>query len=335
MESFIISHKIYFIVFITVIGLCIGSFLNVVALRLLSKDDFVKGRSKCPKCNNTLNWYDNIPVISFILLKARCRNCKEPISFQYPAVELVTAFLFLALFLSFGLTLKTILLFYLVSNLIVITVTDIREKYIFDINSLPIIPVGLAYNFFDIGHNSLSAVKFFSLNIPDVFVSALIGAVAGALFFEIFSRIGLLLAGEYAFGTGDSILAAGLGAWFGWKLLVAVLIISFLSQMFVGVPVLLVNMIKDKDYKSITAMGMLLFSLILAYTGKFLTSINLPIISIIVILISFILSGIAIFIILKQARERESYTFLPFGPALVLGGFMVMFFGKSILGYFI
>ncbi len=334
MESLTIIQKIFLSLFTGLIGLAIGSFLNVVALRLLSKEDFVQGRSKCPKCEHLIAWYDNIPVISYILLGGKCRKCNERISIQYPVVEIITAVLFVVLVGTFGISLKTLFLIFLTCNLIVITITDIREKYIFDINSIPIIPIGLAYNFFNIGQNSAITVNIFGISFNDVFISAVIAAIAGAVFFEVFSRIGLLLAGEYAFGTGDSILAAALGAWFGWKLLIIILILSFISQIFVGVPAVVYSMHKDKDYKSIWAMGTLLFSMVFTFLGRYFTAKEEPFIALAMILLSFVIAGISIYFILKRARERQSYTFLPFGPSMVLGAFIVMFFGANFIGYF-
>lgn len=334
MELLTLPQKIFIDIIIGFIGLSIGSFLNVVALRLLADKDFVKGRSECPKCQNMIAWYDNIPVLSYILLGGKCRKCGEKISLQYPVIELFTGAIFIATATTFGLTLKTLFLLILICNLIVITITDIKEKYIYDINSIPLIPIGLIYNFFDIGNNSIGTIKVLGITFNDVFISAIIGAVIGAAFFEIFSRLGLLLAGEYAFGAGDSILGAGLGAWFGWKLMLIILVLSFLSQLVVGIPVILYNMVKSKDYKSLWAMAALFFALGLTFVGRHFTYSGEPVIALLFILASFVIAGISVFIILKNTKERQSYTFLPFGPSLVLGGFLVIFFSQQFLNYF-
>lgn len=326
--------NLYFYFVIGIIGLCIGSFLNVVALRLLSETNFVKGRSKCPKCGNLIAWYDNIPVLSYILLWGKCRKCGEKISIQYPLVEIITGGFFIATAIEFGFTLKTLFLLVLICNLIVMTITDIKEKYIFDINSVPLIPIGLVYNFFDIGQSSVSTVKILGLNFNDVFISAIIGAVIGAAFFEIFSRLGLLMVGEYAFGGGDSILAAALGAWFGWKFLIIIIILSFLAQMVIGIPVILYNMYKSGDRKSLWAMFMLLVALGFVFLGRYLSYQADFTAALIVILLSFIIAGGSIFVILKQTRERQSHTFLPFGPSLVIAGLIVIFFGGQLLNFF-
>ena len=96
--------------FVLVVGACIGSFLNVVALRALSKESIVFPSSKCPECSEPIKWYDNIPVLSYLFtFKGKCRNCGCKVSPQYPIVEALTALLFLAVTLAFGITLKTLI----------------------------------------------------------------------------------------------------------------------------------------------------------------------------------------------------------------------------------
>src|SRR4030067_1523968 len=90
--------------FVFAFGLAIGSFLNVCIFRLHLKISIAKGRSFCPNCKSKIAWYDNIPVLSYLLLKAKCRNCKQSISWVYPAVELLTALLFALSFWKFGLS---------------------------------------------------------------------------------------------------------------------------------------------------------------------------------------------------------------------------------------
>lgn len=122
--------------FVLITGACIGSFLNVVALRAISKESIVFPSSKCPLCNEPIKWYDNIPVISyFFTFKGKCRNCGEKVSILYPIVEALTAVLFMAVFLTYGLTLKTLFLLILLSISIVIMITDIKREYVFDIHS--------------------------------------------------------------------------------------------------------------------------------------------------------------------------------------------------------
>lgn len=338
-DSFSPFLKAYCITLIGVIGLAFGSFLNVVALRLLSGESIAFPGSKCPKCQNQLAWYDNLPVLSYLLLMGKCRHCKMPISIQYPLVEIFTALSFIGVFIFYGFSLKTLFLFVLCFALIVITITDLKEKSVFDITSMPLIPLGLLYNFFDIGnthsqvmHIPLAGMNY-TLSLNEVFISAIIGAIIGAAFFEIFSRLGLVLVGQYAFGGGDTVIGAALGAWFGWKMIIVILALSFVFQLIVGIPIILLNMCKDKDYKSMIFTLVLLSSLFVPKIGQYMgiTTTFAGALFILILAFGFAISGMIV--ILKRARERQSFTFLPFGPALVFGGFIVMFQGQQVLKY--
>ncbi|MDD3014366.1 MAG: prepilin peptidase [Candidatus Gastranaerophilales bacterium] len=335
LSSFGTFWQIYILVFTGIIGLIIGSFLNVVILRLLSGESIVFPGSKCPKCSHAIAWYDNIPVISYILLKGKCRNCDQSISIQYPLVEFTTALLFIATVFCFGIGLNLFFLLILISALIVITVTDLKEQVVFDIISMPLIPLGLVYNFFDIANTANSHVKFFALTFNDVFLTAFAGAILGALFFELFARLGLVLVGHRAFGGGDTIIAAALGAWFGWKMLIIVIVLSFALQLLIGIPIILLNMYKDKDFKSLIYMSLLLFSLIISVLGRIFGLTNHFTGALIILLISFGLAGVGVVGVLSRVKERKSYTLLPFGPALVFGGFVVLFFGQNVMNWFI
>ncbi len=324
------------------VGLMIGSFLNVVALRLLWDESFVLPRSKCPKCKTEIKWYDNIPVLSYIILKAKCRHCKEHISIQYPIVELFTGIMFLLVYLTWGLTFKSLFLIVLVCLLIVSTITDFKEQVIYDIVSYPLVPLGLLYNYFDIGNAGGSMLRIplnglgFTVNFQEAFVSALIGTIIGASIFTsltfIFKHI---IKEQEAFGLGDSILMAGLGAWFGWKLLLVILVLSLLVQFAVGLPCIVYNMYKDKDFKSLVYLGLLLFSAALPPLGTVLKITQNPFGALFVTLLAFGVAIKSILVIFERMKERQRFTVLPLGPAIVLAGFVVMFFGQQILSKYL
>ena len=173
-----------------------------------------------------------------------------------------------------------------------------------------------------------------SITLNEIFISAIIGAIIGAAFFEIFSRLGLFFVGEYAFGSGDSIIGAALGAWFGWKMILVILAISFITQLFIGIPIILMNMYKDKDYRSLVAMGVLMFSIFVPYIGKILGLGSSLIGALIITLFALTIAIAGIVVILQRLKERQSFTFLPFGPALVIGGFVVMFRGQEVVNWY-
>src|SRR4030065_1576303 len=120
-----------------IFGAMIGSFLNVCIHRLPKEESIARPVSHCPKCKTPIRFYDNIPLLSYLLLKGKCRHCKAPISIQYPIVEAITAFSSFFLFITFGVSLSFIYYFSFVAALIAITVIDLYHQIIPDVISLP------------------------------------------------------------------------------------------------------------------------------------------------------------------------------------------------------
>ncbi len=134
------AYLVGFIIFI--FGLCIGSFLNVCIYRLPSTTTIMDPqRSVCPSCRSIIKYYDNIPVISYLLLRGKCRNCSTPISFRYPVVEIISGLFAICVFLTFGLTLSALIYYIFIAALIVITFIDIDHRIIPDVITLPGIPL--------------------------------------------------------------------------------------------------------------------------------------------------------------------------------------------------
>src|SRR5262245_20107841 len=173
-------------------GLVIGSFLNVVVARLPAHRSLSTPRSACPGCGAALAWYDNIPLLSFALLRGRCRACAMPISWRYPIVEATTGVLFGAAFWRFGLTLEFAIAALLLAALVAITAIDLEHQLIPDAITLPGIVVGL-----------LASVGTRRVSIAD----SVLGAVlCGGLFFLI------IVVSQGGMGGGDMKLGAMLGA---------------------------------------------------------------------------------------------------------------------------
>ena len=124
---------IFLYTYVFIIGACIGSFLNVVALRGLTNESIVFPASKCPVCKEKIKWYDNIPIFSYLFtFRGKCRACGCHVSLQYPIVESITAVLFLLAFMFYGISFNTLILWAMLSLSVVISITDIKEKSIFD-----------------------------------------------------------------------------------------------------------------------------------------------------------------------------------------------------------
>ena len=317
------------ILFIFALGAVIGSFLNVVILRAFSGESIVLPPSKCPKCRNKLKWWHNIPILSFLLLGGKCWFCKEKISFQYPIVEFITGIIFVAIFFKYGTRVDAIFAAAIASMLIVISVTDIKERVVFDVHTYILAGLGIVYGIYLTvlqilnAHNSLfgfSITPEWLLNNP--LTSSALGLLAAALIMVIVARAGYLLAGTRAFGEGDTFIAAGLGAVFG---LIDVLIILALSvgiQLLFTLPVFMKKLIIKKEYS-------VLISLIafFAYAGIFYFSqhsIENFIILVIAAAILCILGIFACWKVIQGLKNPDEFTYLPFGPALALAGLIML-----------
>ncbi len=128
-------------VFAFIFGAVVGSFLNVCIFRIPAKISIIKPFSQCPHCHHPIRFYDNIPLISYIVLMGKCRDCGSKISWRYPLVELITAVISLLLFLQFGLTMQFLIFFIFTAVLIVIAFIDLDHQIIPDVLTLPGIPV--------------------------------------------------------------------------------------------------------------------------------------------------------------------------------------------------
>jgi leader peptidase (prepilin peptidase)/N-methyltransferase len=202
------------------LGLCIGSFMNVVIVRLPEGQSLWKPRSHCMACRAQIGWFDNIPVLSWLLLKGRCRHCKQGISLQYPVVELLCALLFLLCLWRFGWTFELFCALLLLLFVVPLTFIDAKHWVLPFELTLPGIAAGLLCGLFR--------------GWPG-FEAALAGAAAGFMAFRLLEYAGWLFFRKEALGGGDKYLLALLGAFLGWKALLSVVFFaSFQGALFGG-----------------------------------------------------------------------------------------------------
>ena len=220
-----------------VFGAAIGSFLNVCIWRIPEGKSIVFPAYHCPKCGKSIRPCDNIPVLSWLILRGRCRDCGEPISPRYPLVEILTALLSLVLFWKYGLSLQYLAAFLFAAALVVITFIDFDHQIIPDVISLPGIPV-----FF------LLAVFVMGIG----FLDALIGLIIGGGFLYLVAVGYELIAKREGMGGGDIKLLAMIGAFLGWKSLFFVVFMSSILGALVGIVLI---MIKGKDMKYAVPFG--------------------------------------------------------------------------------
>jgi len=316
---------VHYIAFWTfVIGLCVGSFLNVVALRGLSGESIVLPPSKCPVCHNKLKWWMNIPVLSYIFLLGKCHYCKTKISIQYPIVEFITGLLFLFIFLKFGYSISTIFYLIAASLLVVMSVCDLKESVIFDVHAYLLAAAGLILCAF----SGLSG-----------FLASIGGAVLGFLIYEIFARSGYLFAGQRAFGEGDSLIAAGIGAFFGWKMMLVSIFISIIVMSLFTFPYFFIRSMKLGRKKTCFA---LIFALVLMAAAFLISrfdiihSINLTLFFYGFILVLTLCCAKMILDDMKNNEEVEiPPCMLPFGPAMAVSFILIMFFNDEIKQFLI
>ncbi len=201
-----------------ILGAIVGSFLNVCIVRLPHEVSVVTPPSHCPKCKKNIPWYDNIPLISYIFLKGRCRFCKKKISFRYFFVELITAISFTLFYIYFGL--KSILLPYLVmlSCFIVATFVDFEHRIIPDEVSIGGMLAGLFFSFFMPSLQGVEAnnTNFFMPHLKSLGMSIL-GILIGGGVIYLMGLIGDFLFKKESMGGGDIKLLAMIGAFLGWK----------------------------------------------------------------------------------------------------------------------
>ncbi|CAH2030695.1 prepilin peptidase [Trichlorobacter ammonificans] len=242
-----------------VLGAVTGSFLNVCIYRMPLEQSVVSPGSRCMACGTPVRWFDNIPILSWVLLRGRCRSCAAPFSIRYPLVELLTGLLCLLLFRKFGLTLSFAVLFLLCASLLVVTFIDFDHQIIPDEITLPGIAIGLLCSFI----------------LPEPsWRSSLLGILVGwgslALVFYGY----LWLTGREGMGGGDAKLLAMIGAFLGLKAIPFVIFVSSLVGSLVGLS-------------------------------------------------------------LMALQGRDRHLAIPFGPYLVAGAILYLFFGPQLISWYL
>ena len=212
-------------VIVCLLGLCIGSFLNVCIYRLpLSKTIPKPSRSVCPDCGSIIRFYDNIPVVSYLLLKRRCRHCGFIIPFRYPLVEISSGLFAFLILKQFGLSIDSFVYFVFIAVLIVVTFIDLDHRIIPDVITLPGIPIffGLAF-----------------LLPESDWVNSALGILVGGGSLLTVAWVYALLTGKEGMGGGDIKLLAMAGALVGWQGVLFTIFVSSASGALIGIILML------------------------------------------------------------------------------------------------
>ena len=246
-------------IFVALVGLCVGSFLNVVIHRvpkMLERGweaqaaelrgetpaaqppyNLVVPRSACPSCGHRIGALENVPVISWLVLKGKCASCAAPISSRYPLVEILGALLALAALWRFGATWQGAAACVLLWTLTALTFIDFDTQYLPDNLTLPLVWAGLLANMFE-------------LFVP--LKTAVIGAVAGYLSLWTVYWLFKLIRGKEGMGYGDFKLLAALGAWLGWQMLPLIVLLSSVVGAAIGLTLIV---FKGRDHSVPLAFG--------------------------------------------------------------------------------
>lgn len=251
-------HILLLLFIVGLLGALIGSFLNVCIYRLPRQESIAWPGSHCPQCAHPIAWYDNIPILSYVVLGGRCRHCRVPIPFRYPIVEILNAIGYVGLLWFFGPSWAVVAYGVLYSALLVVAWTDLSHKIIPNAVTFPGIIVGL-----------ICAVTVLPLGL----LNSLLGILVGGGILWLLAWASPYLFGKEGMGGGDIKLLAMIGAFLGWKpALMTIMIGSFLGSL-VGITLISARVIKREDY-------------------------------------------------------------IPFGPFLVCGALVALFFGQSILDWY-
>jgi leader peptidase (prepilin peptidase)/N-methyltransferase len=231
------------------LGLCVGSFLNVCIYRLPRGASLIRPRSQCPGCEYQLRWYDNIPLVSYLLLWGRCRSCRTRISLRYPIVEILTAVVFAAHYAVFDLTALMVVRVIFACALIVLFAIDLEHHVLPNVITLPGIVAGLV----------------FSLVFPPGVFDAVLGVLIGGGVLWLIGEAYYRFAGQEGMGGGDVKMLAMVGAFLGWKQVLVTLIVSSVAGSLLGLLLILSRRGTLKQalpFGTFLAVGALLASLV-------------------------------------------------------------------------
>jgi leader peptidase (prepilin peptidase) / N-methyltransferase len=232
-----------FPIFYSLLGLVIGSFLNVCIYRIPRRESIVLPKSHCPKCGKNIQPYDNVPVFSYILLRGKCRNCKAAISLQYPVVEILNGLAYLACALSWGLDSATYVNSLFLSAILALIFIDYHHQILPNVITLPGTVAGIALSLFQMPdfYRDVFSSGIASMIVPDD--PDLLLPLAGSVFGALLSG-GLLLLVAFTYqitrkkqglGMGDIKMMAMVGAFLGWRLGLLTILLGSLTGSIVGI----------------------------------------------------------------------------------------------------
>jgi leader peptidase (prepilin peptidase) / N-methyltransferase len=238
---------------VAVFGLIFGSFLNVCIVRVPRRESVATPGSHCTACGRSIRWYDNVPVLSYALLRGRCRDCGKRISLLYPVVEILTAIVFLLEYWRYGLTIEFAKGLVFAMLMIILIFTDLRERRIPHRISIPGIALGVAFSFLTPVDNRPFGWLLARWNIlPSPLLLSLLGALTGALIggglFFVVGEIFYRLRHKEGLGFGDVMLMLVAGTFLGPPLTLMTILLGSLLGTFIAIPLTMISS-KFREYQ--------------------------------------------------------------------------------------
>jgi leader peptidase (prepilin peptidase)/N-methyltransferase len=230
MELLAKGMPLAFAIWVFTLGAVIGSFLNVVIARVPKDESVVSPASRCPRCKSAIRWYDNVPILSWLILRGKCRDCALPISPRYPMVELLIALLAVAIARQLGPTWAALGYFAFAASLVALAYIDLDTWLLPSQITWPLLALGLLSPLWNRG-------------LP--WRESLIGGAIGYALFAAVALFGEKVLKREVMGWGDVWLLAGIGAWLGWQALLPVVLLSATQGALVGVVLLLLGKTPD------------------------------------------------------------------------------------------
>lgn len=229
----ILPPYILFLAFAFILGASIGSFCNVCISRWPAGQSIIRPRSRCPKCLTEIAWYDNIPLVSWVLLAAKCRHCKAPISVRYPVVEALTGILFVVTYWRFGLVFATPVYMAFSAGMVIVTFQDLADWTIPNEITFPGIPGGIVLSLVGMAWGEATGLRVTE------FYDALLGCIVGGGILFTLDRLTVFVLKKPGMGFGDVKLLAMIGAFLGWRGAIGTLVIASLLGSIAGIGLIL------------------------------------------------------------------------------------------------
>jgi len=265
LEALLGIPEIFGYAFIFIIGACIGSFLNVVIYRVPNELSLMTS-SACPNCKNGIKFYHNVPILGWLMLRGKCSSCKEPIAWRYPAVELLTALIFVLTYWQIGLTVMLPVALVFVATMIALLFIDSEHMILPNVITYPLFVAALivrivfpiAFTGFAFSDMTYSPINQLS-SYPGWVVSlagAILGALVGGGSLWLVGAIWKALRGVDAMGLGDVKMMAGVGALLGWRLSILTIFLGAFAGALIGIALIMKQ--KDRNLQTQLPFGIFL-----------------------------------------------------------------------------